>query len=83
MITIRYSEETCAKFDQATRRVLDALNKQFSIVELQDYGEEWFVRLWKTKNDEFPVGIFGKTPYDAAERLARQFPQIDLAKSLR
>ena len=62
MITIRYSEETCAKFDQTTRRVLDALNKQFSIVELQDYGEEWFVRLWKTKNDEFPWEFSAKRP---------------------
>ncbi len=71
MITIRYSEETCAKFDQATRRVLDALTKEFSIVELDYHGKEWFVRVWKTEEDDLPVGLFGKTPIDAAVRLAR------------
>ena len=71
MNTIRYSEDTCAQFDLPTRRVLDALIEQFSIVELQDYGEEWFIRVWKTEDDEYPVGIFGNTPINAAVRLAR------------
>ena len=70
MNTIRYGEDTCAQFDQATRHVLDALIEQFSIVELQDCGEQWFVRVWKTEEDELPVGIFGKTPIDAAVLLA-------------
>ncbi len=70
MNTIRYGEDTCAQFDAATRRVLDALNKRFSIVELQDYGKEWFVRVWKTEEDNLPVGLSGKTPYEAAVLLA-------------
>lgn len=66
-----YGDDTCAQFDQATRRVLDALNKQFAVVEVEHCGDEWFVHVGKTEADELPVGFFGKTPYQAAVRLAR------------
>ena len=72
---ITYDDSTREQFDADTQGVLDLIQKEFPVVEIElpTAGKpmQWFVQVYRKAHSDMPEGFFGKTPLEAAERMAR------------